>query len=319
MNSNREYSVPNRSHLRTAAILTLTAILGFMLAVVACADGPCDLARQRQAEWAAARAAAGVDAPLFFALQPGDSKSRFITEAQLHLPSVSGVTIRVRPEWLSVNGKWDFSYIDQCRQRCQNTGDRYKLLLMGGGSDPLSEASLKFYEAAAAALGARYDGDPLLYAPHISGTSPVGVSEELHWERPMPAKAIAATMRIANAWMNAFPRHKAELAISPKDSAAMDQIINYVNSKYPGRLIVKNNSLKATTSLTAPQSKTLIFAGQAGCGIAWEAVGSTRESRFGGTLQQAYDKAKAIAKSAGKPISVIDWYVPDLSKVGALR
>src|SRR5690349_14406414 len=109
-------------------------------------------------------AARGADVYRNFALQPGDGRT--ISEQQLRLAGVDGLTVRVRPAQLSVNGRWDYSFPDASFARCRRTGDVATLLLMGGANNPLSETNLKFYEASAVALGARYASDPILAGVH---------------------------------------------------------------------------------------------------------------------------------------------------------
>lgn len=243
----------------------------------------------------------------YFALQPGSedvrpaNSGRRISEAELRLAKVAGLTIRFRPQWVSVNGRWDWSFVDSCVQRCERTGDRFTLLLMGGGQNPTSEQSLIFYEQAAQQLAARYENHPLCAGPHITGCSNPGTSEELHWDRPMPAAVIAANKRLIDAWCSAFDKHICLLAVSGKDPAAMRQLIDYAQAKHPGRVLIKHNSLKQSTLLSASHNQLIVYAGKKGMPVGFEMVGPAGDvQRFGpGGIMAGVNKGKELLRSAG--------------------
>lgn len=262
----------------------------------------------------------------YFALQPGSedvrpaNSGRRISEADLRRPLVAGLTIRFRPQWISVNGRWDFSFVDSCVQRCERTGDAFTLLLMGGGSNPTSESNISFYEQAAKQLAERYERHPLCAGTHITGCSNPGTSEELHWDRPMPAAAIAANKRLIDAWCNSFDKHVCLLAVSGKDAAAMRQLIDYAQAKHPGRVLIKHNSLKQSTSLSAAHNQLIVYAGKKGMPVGFEMVGPAGDAqRFGpGGIMAGVNKGKELLRGAGldpeKAYYAI--YPPDL---GGLR
>lgn len=268
-----------------------------------------------------------------FALQQGKDgggPNRFITIQQLQMPGVDGVCCREEPQWLSIpdpkhKGQfiWSTKEIDATRQRAVQAGNKaWTLLLKSGQKDPvLSEASLSFYEQAFKFLGGKYDSDPLLVAVHITGATPEGVSEEPHW-KPMPANAIAAEKRMIDAVVAAFPDKMKILTISPMDPKAMRQIMAYAQSKAPGQILVKNNSLKAATSLSAAQSTLLVEAGKAGMEIGWEPACSqvNDPSRFGsGGWSKASSIMKSIMQQAGRNQRFLEIYPPDLKFANTLR
>ncbi len=258
----------------------------------------------------------------FFVLQPGDSQSRFITEKQLRMPNVSGLTIRLRLAWLErADGSYDVTFLNECVKRCHNTGDCYTLLVMGGeSSQPWLPQNLNRYKKAAFMLSS-YASDPLCVGVHVGcGVSPPGVSEEQHWKPAMPRPAIDAAKALIDVWATYFPNQAKLFAIGLPDAKAMNEIINYGIARCPGKFLVKGNALKASPfALTFPQHQLVVSAGQRGALIGWECVGSTKEARFGGSFAQAYANARTMANAAGKPISYLAPYQPDIPALGGLR
>lgn len=238
--------------------------------------------------------------------------SRRISEAELR--QVEGMTIRIIPQFLSVNGKWDFKFVDECVALCRKLGKGYTLLLAGGGNDPLSEANLAFYESAAKALGERYSADPLCWGAHVTGASPTGHSEELFWGRPMPPAALAAVKRLTLAWATAFPRQVIPLAGTANDVDASRELIAYGNKVAPGRFLYKNNAMSAKSPLDWASNTLVIEAGKAGALIGFEMLDNSSAQRFGGTFEQSMAKVDAIEKAAGKRISYLAIYRGDVAK-----
>jgi hypothetical protein len=248
-----------------------------------------------------------------FALQPGDcNPKRAISVADLSRPAIDGLTIRFPP---SCNDK----YVADSVARARQAKKPYTLLLMSGDAqNPATEANVRRVESLIYTLGRKYSTDPLCWGVHGTITPYRGASEELHW-KAMPAAAIEANKRIIFAWSRAFPNQVKLLAIAGGDRAAMEKLIDYGIKVAPGRFLVKTNSLKANTDLSATHNQLVVYAGKRGALVGWEMVGSTLESRFGGTLQQAIDKARVLAKQAGQPISYLAIYPSDLSKIGAIK
>jgi hypothetical protein len=258
-----------------------------------------------------------------FALQPGANTAggtdiprggRLISVSELNLPGVDGLTLRHRRQWPD-------SFIDECRARVYQAGDFWTLLVMGGDTpQPWTDASLRGWETTINRLSHKYAGDPRLVAVHVTGCTPYrGASEELHWDRPVSARVEAANKWLISKWAAAFPRQTIILAISGKDPACMERLIAYGLTVAPGRFLVKANSLKANTELNAAHNRLVVHAGNRGAHVGWEMVGSTLEPRFGGTLQQAIDKARILAQRASQPVSCLAVYPSDLSKIGAIK
>jgi hypothetical protein len=257
-----------------------------------------------------------------FALQPGSDdvqpagSGRRISEAQLRLKGVDGLTIRARPHW-------DYlPFYESCLNTCSRTGDKATLLMMGGITQtPWDAANIARYEQIANSMGARFANHPLVVGVHVCGCSPPSVSEELHWKPSDNRAYIAANKKLIDIWAKAFPKQVLLHAIGGGDPAGMREIINYGLARYPGRYLTKNNSMKASTTLSAAHNQLVVEAGRNGGLIGWEAVGSTKESRFGGSLQQAFNNIYELERQAGKPRgqSYRAWYLPDLSTLGSIQ
>lgn len=255
-----------------------------------------------------------------FALQPGDGRT--LSEADLRRPGVDGLTIRFRPQWIGTPGKWNWSFVEASVRRCHRTGDDYTLLLMGGG--PINETNLRYYEAAAFVLGATYGEDPHCVGVHVTGGSPSGVSEELHWKAPVPRNVLDANKRLISAWAKACPKQTIILATGGNDTRAMLEL-NAHGLKVcgAGRWLVKHNRMKAGTTMSAQHNQLIVECGQRGALVGWEMVGSAtkEQARFGGTLQQAFNVMHTFEAQAGKVrgASYRAIYPPDLHLLGGVK
>ncbi len=288
--------------------------------------------------------------PVYFALQPAmhgsDPKvapygSRLIDLNEMNLPGVAGTTVRVRRQW--ANGGLTFT--DQCRARVNQAGDVWTLLVVGGDTQqPWTEASLLGWERTILSYSARYAADTRLVAVHVTGGSPQGTSEELHWDKPISLAVENANKRLIGQWAAAFPRQSIILAISLKDPECMKRLIVHGLKVAPSRFLVKHNAMKAASELNAGQNNLVSWACSHGAMGGYEMVGSTLESRFiqsgnplrnrplelefGGPsygtnptrwLQIALDKSRFVTGRGGKPLSYWGVYPPDLAKIGALK
>jgi hypothetical protein len=252
-----------------------------------------------------------------FILQPAAQSSggletprgnRLVYAADLRQPGINGLTIRYRRHWPP-------QFIDQCRARVKEAGDQWTLLVCSEPRTWYPPYYMAEWETLIADLGVKYAADPSLAFIHLTGVAP-NASEERHHQ--LTPELEAADKRLISAWIRAFPGKRFLFAIGNKDDAGMKRLIQYAMMLAPGRVVVKHNSLKASTNLSANHNRLVEWAGKQGAGVGFELVGSTLESRTG-SLQGAYDKGKEVARRAGKPISYIAWYPPDAAKVGGLR
>ena len=254
-----------------------------------------------------------------FALQPGAQSDtdlsqpkggRLISLSQMNLPGIDGTTIRYRRPW----GR---SFIDGCVKTVNQASDKWTLLVCSGDvTYPTAESNLREWELLISELGQKHASDLSLWGVHITGCTPKGTSEELHWTTITPAIE-AADKRMIDAWARNFPGKKLLFAIGNKDDAGMKRLIKYAVARAPGRVVVKHNAMKADTNINANHNQLVIWAAKNGAEIGFELVGSTLESRFGGTYKQMMAKVAQVEKLAGKKVSYLAPYKPDLAKVGA--
>src|SRR3954470_13091615 len=194
----------------------------------------------------------------YFALQPGDpavlQNQRLVTDAQLALPAVAGLTIRARWAWLHPEaGKFDFSFLDAQTARCRKINKPYKILVMTGRGSapswlggewhadapvPWSPQLAEQYGALVAELGARYANDPLLVGVHITG--PTFPSAEMHPAPGIdgvagysPKAMVAAWAASIDDYAKAFPETACILSISvrPPADRYLAEVVAYGRAK----------------------------------------------------------------------------------------
>jgi hypothetical protein len=273
----------------------------------------------------------------YFALQPGDpvvlQGKRLITDKQLALPHVAGLTIRVRWQWLHpASGKFDFSFLEQEVERCRKLNKPYKILVMTGvgsvpkwiGGEwhlqapvPWSPQLAEHYGALVAELGARYADDPLLVGVHITG--PTFPSAEMH---PAPGiegvagysdKAmIAAWAASIDAYAKAFPQTACILSISVMlpTRRYLEDVAAYGVSKLGERFTLQHNALGARTQLLARHHVFIAAQAKRGIRVGFEMLcaAGNNPARFGS--RDVMDGVN-IGKAAGG--AYIDIYPPDLA------
>jgi hypothetical protein len=224
----------------------------------------------------------------YYALQPGGQSKddpspprggRLISESDLRLEQVVGLTIRMRPNWSNY-----LNFAEDSIARCEKTNTPFTLLMMGGGTtNPWSSVNLENYEKLARSLGKAFATHPLCYGVHVTGCSPQGVSEELHWKAANTPTGVVQTNReLIDIWGTEFPIQTLLLAIGGGNPSAMQQIIDYGISRYKDRFLVKHNSLKTGTSLDADHNQLVQYAVKKGTMGGFEMVGASNEERFGG-------------------------------------
>jgi hypothetical protein len=241
----------------------------------------------------------------YFALQPGGHAppedlsepkgGRLISEAQLRLPLVDGLTIRFRHFWA-----WE-AFVAANVAKCERTGDKFTLLPMGGiTATPWDQSNINLYESIYVKLGAKYRTHPKLAGVHVSGGSNPSTSEELHWKPSDNRAYITANKKLIDIVNREFPNAIKILAVGGGDPAGMNELIDYGLLKCPGKFLVKHNSLKASTTLTASHNVLVANAGKRGAKVGFEMVGDSNESRFGpGGIMAGVNMGKTLLKNAG--------------------
>lgn len=277
----------------------------------------------------------------YFALQPGDpavlkpGSNRLVSDAQLALPKVAGLTIRARWKWLHPrSGEFDLSFLDAQIARCRKIGKPYKILVMTGRESapewiggpwhagapvPWSAELADHYGTLVVELGEQYAGDPLLVGVHITG--PTFPSAEMH---PAPGiqsvpgyshEAMAAAWgRSIDSYARAFPRVACILSISmkPPARAYLEQVVAYGKETLGERFTLEHNALKASTHPQAPHHLYIARQARQGVRVGFEmvAAAANSSSRFGS--RDVMDGI-AIGKAAGG--AYFDVYPPDLAQL----
>jgi hypothetical protein len=291
---------------------------------------------------AASGAAAGAEVRTprgYFALQPGDpavldaGSKRLVSDEQLQLPQVVGLTIRARWAWLHPSdGRFDFSFLDAQIARCNRLNKRYKLLVMTGANCtpewiggawhagapvPWSPDLKKQYAALVAALGKKYADDPLLAGVHITG--PTYPSAEMHPAPGLEGVAGYSDRAMVDAWgasidayAAAFPEVACILSISVKPPARryLGAVVEYGKQALGERFTLEHNALKANTHPQALHQVFIASQAKGGVRVGFEMVcaAANNPRRFG-------SRDVMIGIEGGKAAGGVffDVYAPDLS------
>jgi hypothetical protein len=252
-----------------------------------------------------------------FLLQPGErgiekpTSSRRITVAQLSKPAVKGLTIRSHPDWvLDANLNVDnLEVFDSGVARCRQTKRLYTCLVKSGyGVD------YRAYGWLFDSIVNKFTGDALFWGLHLTGFSPTGVSEELHYTK-ITENIFQTYARLIDLIPLSVPR--VLIAVSPKDPAGCKRIVDRAASRFGRKKVVpKINSLHVGSSMSAPQVRLLIELGKLGHPIGFEDLCSavSNPQRYEGTVAQGEAKAKTICQAAGQLYSDCYHarYMPDL-------
>lgn len=112
---------------------------------------------------------------------------------------------------------------------------------------------LKHWLALVQAFGQRYDGNPTIYSIQMAGGGlggEMGLRPEFHWERYgySDAVIIDTWKKIIDAYQESFPHTPTNLDILEpirQKSNAMQPVVDYCLSRYPGKVYLQNNGLNA--------------------------------------------------------------------------
>lgn len=278
-------------------------------------------------------------AGLFALQQPPQPNGtlRIVTEAELRLPAIDGVIIRLHcADVLDKKGNLNFTWLDGQVSRVRKTGKKFGLLLMGEDvAKPWLNPFAAKYNRVTQALGNRYP-DCVAWFPGGS-ISPPRSSEEPHWSNPMPAECVPAFKRQVDVAVAAFPRASILWPISAKDkSGRVQQCAGYLAAMAPGRTMIGHNALKlkdkppqtAAQWLTAPHNKLAVSLAKAHrTGVEFEMVDDTRKNHKGSSfprcgtrnINECIAQAKKLAQLAGTTDLHVRIYPGDLPKAGGLK
>jgi len=275
----------------------------------------------------------------YFALQAADplvlQGKRLVSDAQLALPQVAGLTIRARWAWLHPSaGKFDFSFLESQVARCRKLGKPYKIRVLTGvacapewiggpwhlgAPVPWSPQLAEHYGALVAELGKRFADDPLLVGVQITGpTFPGGEMHPAPGLESLPGYSdqamIAAWAASIDAYAKAFPQTACMLSISVKSPVRryLDQVVAYGREKLGERFTLQHNALKASTHPQARHHVFIASQGRQGVRIGFEMVGpaSRNPRRFGSA--EVMDGVNRGQAAGGV---FFDVYPPDLDKL----
>jgi hypothetical protein len=249
----------------------------------------------------------------YFALKPGEV-TRNISETQLRMPVIAGLTIRFRPnDVMNADGTFKWAYLDSQVNLCRKTGDKFSILCMSGGG-----GSVDMYVKIHIATGQRYGNDPLCYGVHVTGRTPSGTSEELHWGSGLTASVEADNKRLIDACNQGFPGKMVLHALGTDANGGMERIVAHGAKVCGKRYLVKHNRLKAyepgsnaTAWMNNDFNVQLVnYVKKYGVSMGFEMVGGTVEDhpkypgqpRTGsGDIMDSVANARELARRAGFP------------------
>jgi hypothetical protein len=249
----------------------------------------------------------------YFVLQGVDKNN--VKDAALRAPSVTGLSIRV--SWASLdNGPYfQWGWLDSQVQRCRVLGKRYMLRMSTGQSSPrwiqgawYNGAPLPWNTAAQdaladaiAALGSRYSGDPLLVGVHLTSTAN-HASSEMHIAPGLTSVNGYSDAKMIDAWETAIDSYGAAFpncalilnaTLEPNHRGGITHpVIAYCQQRLGFRATFQHNSLKASTPIGARHHQLILGLGLDSWRIGFQmASASSSRARFGGSLQEAIERA----------------------------
>jgi hypothetical protein len=270
----------------------------------------------------------------YFILKPGE-KTRNISETQLRISTICGLTIRFRPDDLFVidpktglkTRSW--AYLDSQVNLCRKTGDKYSILCMSGGGGSVDQ-----YVQIHLETGQRYGSDPLCYGVHVTGRTPSGTSEELHWGSGLTASVEADNKRLIDACNQGFPTKKVLHALGTDFNGGMERIVAHGAKVCGSRYLVKHNRLKAyepgsnaTAWMNNDFNVQLVnYVKKYGVSMGFEMVGGTVENhpKYPGQprtgrpdIMDSIANARELARRAGYPPGelYLAIYQPDIQEL----
>lgn len=245
---------------------------------------------------------------LNFALQPGSvdllkpTSKRRISYEQLMLPNVHGVTIRMLPDW-------PLEFLDACVATARKANKLYTILVKSGES----RFGVDLYLKLNAQIFIRYRKDRLWWGQHLSGCTPSGVSEELHFAK-ITEQIYQTNCRIIDSLSPSLPRLL--VAGAGGDIKGCTRILDYAGERFgKSRVVAKHNSMKAGTSPTAPHNLFVRDAGRRGYSVGFEDACSAVDNagRYGGSVKDGVKMAAKLALASQTQYDVYRGiYPPDL-------
>lgn len=244
-----------------------------------------------------------------------------VSDSVIASKSLTG--FHLRDSWDLVEpkrGTFNFTFYDQQLARAARLNKHVTFGLYAGvASDPSWSHTLADFTAAVAALGARYNANPLIDAVHLSAPQVSDDSMEMYvpssWHGTN-AQAITIWEQSIDAYNRAFPNKTLvlDLAMAPDSKGAITKAVDeYARATLGDRFNAIVCNLKATTSLTAPHIVELKRLHSEGVRIGFEMVGpSSDQSRFGGSFAQAIGIGNSLG---GQWYQIYQADVPNIPRI----
>lgn len=269
-----------------------------------------------------------------YILDPGE-QNRGYSLSDLQLPTITGGTIRFRIEWvLNPNGTFNWKFLNDYIKIHEKAKKPFTLLCMAGNYEafnnkPWLSQNLQRYRDLHFAAGLEFAKHELLTGWHVTGCSPPGTSEELHWTNPKSKKkypmtdaVVSANKVLIESSTLAFPHCDIILAISDMDkSGGIDKIVAYGDQFIDGtRFRIKHNALKAININASHNQKVIELTKKYQINCGWEPAGSYyyESARMGkGDVNAMLRQASTMARAAGKKPTdcYVAVYWPDIKQI----
>lgn len=262
-----------------------------------------------------------------YLFDPGE-QNRGYSEADLRIRAFSGGTLRFRRGWMyDAKGLFSPGFIDKQLKIHEKVKKPMTLLCMSGDErEPWGIKNRDNYLKLIDDCGKRYYNHELISAWHMSGCTPPGTSEELHWENGKFSDAIVgACKELTTHAATTFYKCDIIQAISGKDrKGQIDKVVAYGSEVAPGRYRIKNNNAKAIEIDAFHNKRVVSFAKKYGTLYGSEPAGSYyyEKSRMGkGTVNDMINQSREMARRAGTDPdeAYIAVYWPDRNAVNPAK
>lgn len=238
-------------------------------------------------------------------LDPGEP-NRTYSSADLKLKPFAGATLRFQIGWLyDAKGVFSPGFIDNQLKIHEAVNKWITLLPMSGDTlQPWTKPNIDRYCRLIEDCGNRYKRHELVAGWHVSGCTPPGTSEELHWENGQFSDAIVAGCQKLTQCADAFfDECDIIQAISGKDrQGQIDKVVAYGAKVAAGRYLIKNNNAKAIQIDAAHNKRVIEFTKRYDTRYGSEPAGSYyyEKGRMGaGDVNKMIKQSREMAKRAG--------------------
>ncbi len=169
-----------------------------------------------------------------------------------------------------------------------------------GAPIPWSTEAQRALSDAIAALGNRYSGDPLLVGVHLTSTANSS-SSEMHLAAGLMSVAGYSDNKMIEVWTKAIDSYSAAFpncalilnaTLEPDHRGGITYpVISHCQRRLGLRATFQHNSLKASTPMDARHHQLILDLGRDGSRIGFQMACGSSERRFGGSFEEAVDRA----------------------------